>query len=250
MCHRVVPLTIEEVREALEQRERCGRAIVAQAPQTGQGQPASKGRAPDAFPGAQVPVIVQREDGKLAASLRMWGFPSPDPADGAGRAARPQASPGKLVFNTRLDTALRQLREGHGMWVEAIAQGRCLVPVRAFYEWGPAEVEAAAETNQEASAKEGDGPTGALSRNASKKPGTRPYRFTFPGAAAFLLAGVERDGRLSIVTTTPNAAVAPVHNRMPLVLGRGESDRWLRGTPDALVTLADRDAIKLAAHPK
>ena len=53
----------------------------------------------------------------------------------------------------------------------------------------------------------------------------RQYRFRLPGARAFLLAGVTAEGRLSIVTTEPNATVAPVHNRMPLVLGPGESAR-------------------------
>lgn len=31
------------------------------------------------------------------------------------------------------------------------------------------------------------------------------------------------DGCLSIITVEPNASVAPAHNRMPLVLGPGES---------------------------
>lgn len=277
MCHRFAPLTIEEVREALELRERCGRATVrTPGPKPGQAASEAEGRASDAFPGMRVPIIVQQEDGKLAAAVRTWGFPGPDSAGkGAGPsapapspavtttaseksatrtgtpAAAAEGSPartpsGKLVFNTRLDTALRQLREGRGLWAEAVAQGRCLVPVRAFYEWGPAGTVAEAETNQARSTEEGNGPTGASNQGAPKRPGTRPYRFVLPGAIAFLLAGIERDGRFSIVTTAPNAAMAPIHNRMPLVLGRGESARWLTGTAGTLAALADRSGIDLA----
>ena len=66
-------------------------------------------------------------------------------------------------------------------------------------------------------------------------------------ALAFLLAGVTDGGRLSIVTTEPNAAVAPVHNRMPLVLGPGESDVWLFGD---FASLADRRGVALSSEPE
>ena len=79
------------------------------------------------------------------------------------------------------------------------------------------------------------------------KPVRRQYRFRLPGARAFLLAGVCLDGRLSIVTTVPNAAVAPVHIRMPLVLGPGESGIWLG--PD-FEGLADRSRIALMSEPE
>lgn len=51
----------------------------------------------------------------------------------------------------------------------------------------------------------------------------------------------------SIVTTAPNASVAHVHDRMPLVLGPGESGVWLGPDFDRL---ADRSAIQLAAEPE
>ena len=142
-----------------------------------------------------------------------WGFP----LDG-----RPHA-----VFNTRIESALEQLRRGRrGMWAKAIAEGRCLVPVCAFYE--------SHATERVASEKTG-------------KPVRRQYRFTMPGARAFLLAGVQQDGRFSIVTTEPNAIVAPIHDRMPLVLGSGESTVWL-GSDFAV--LANRSAITLAFEPE
>ena len=86
------------------------------------------------------------------------------------------------------------------MWAKAIAEGRCLVPVRAFYE--------SHATEKVVSEKTG-------------KPVKRQHMFRLPSACAFLLAAVQSDGPLSIVTTTPDASVAPVHDRMPLVLGPG-----------------------------
>lgn len=75
----------------------------------------------------------------------------------------------------------------------------------------------------------------------------RQYRFRLPGAGAFLLAGVQHEGQLSIVTAAPNADAAPVHDRMPLVLGPGESGVWLG--PD-FARLADRSAIQLETEPE
>ena len=125
--------------------------------------------------------------GSLEVVELEWGFP----LDG-----KPDA-----VFNARIESAFEQLRRGRrGMWAKAIAGGRCLVPVRAFYE------------------------SHAIERSISEKTGKlirRQYRFHMPGARAFLLAAVQQDGRFSIVTTESNASVAPVHDRMPLVLGLG-----------------------------
>lgn len=74
----------------------------------------------DVFPGKTSPVFLSDSKGGLVLVEATWGFPA---ADGK-----------KLIFNTRLDTALRHLVSGEGMWSKAIEQGRCLVPTRAFYE--------------------------------------------------------------------------------------------------------------------
>ena len=75
----------------------------------------------------------------------------------------------------------------------------------------------------------------------------RPYRFRLPKARAFLIAAVQEDGNFTIVTTRPNASVASVHDRMPLVLGPGESSVWLG--PD-FASLADRSALPLTSEPE
>ena len=112
------------------------------------------------------------------------------------------------------------------MWAKAIAEGRCLVPVRAFYE--------SHATERVTSEKTG-------------RPVKRQYLFRLPGARAFLLAAVREGDRFSIVTTAPNASVTPIHNRMPLVLGPGESGVWLG---PKFAELADRGGVTLASEPE
>lgn len=131
------------------------------------------------------------------------------------------------MFNTRIESTLEQPRLGRrGMWAKAIAHGRCLVPVRAFYESHATEK--------------------AVSE-CTGKPVKRQYRFRLPGARAFLLAAVQQDGLFSVVTTAPNASVAPVHDRMPLVLGPGESSVWLGSE---FAPLADRRSVSLTSCPE
>lgn len=143
-------------------------------------------------------------------------FGSSRPA-GVSRSTGPKR---RLVFNTRLDTALYQLRNGRGMWAQPIAEGRCLVPVRAFYE--------------------------SWTRPGSPDPtGKSAVRFSMSGHGIFLLAAVANENEVSIVTTEPNSDVSRVHSRMPLVLGPGESSIWLG--PD-FAQLADRSSIHLAAE--
>lgn len=207
MCQRMCPLTVEEAEAVLDARRRTGRARLAAADEF---DPAC-----DAWPGSVVPAFVPAGDGApggLAVATPTWGFESP-------RDGRP-------VFNTRLDTALAQLRAGRGLWADAIAHGRCLMPVRAFYEGHMSE---------------------RVQSERTGKPVRRQYRFRLPGAQAFLLAGVTDGTHLSIVTTEPNAAVAPVHDRMPLVLGPGESDVWLFGD---FASLADRGRVALSSEPE
>lgn len=163
----------------------------------------------DARPGSTVPLFVPDGVGGLEVTKLEWGFP----LDGKTHA----------VFNTRIESALEQLRRGRrGMWAKAMAEDRCLVPVRAFYESSSTE-----------------------KKNTSENAG-RPVRhqhlFRPPGARAFLLAAVQQDGLFSIVNTEPNASVAPIHDRIPLVLGPGESSVWLGPTFESLVS---RSGVRL-----
>lgn len=196
MCHRIAPLILVELEAALREMRLTGHARVPRRdPDL---------VVPDAYPGHQLPLFVPDDVGGLQAVELTWGFDVPS---GNGS---------KLVFNTRIETALAQAHSGEGLWAEPVLRGRCLVPVRGFYEhW---------------------------TRSEQRRP---QVRFTLPGSQVFLLAGVQQDGRFSVVTTRPNADVTPIHQRMPLVLGPGESSLWLGS---GFAGLADRSGIHLEAQ--
>jgi putative SOS response-associated peptidase YedK len=95
---------------------------------------------------------------------------------------------------------------------------RCLVPASGFYEWQ--------QTGQ----------------------GKQPFCIRLKGGELFAFAGlydVWRDAEgnelytYTILTTTPNALVAPIHNRMPVILRREDEDVWLdkQSDPARLRTL-------------
>lgn len=204
MCVRMCPLTMEEAQAVLDARATPGAHAIRyiELPDP----------LHDARPGSLVPVYVPEGDG-LAVARLTWGFP----LDG-----KPSA-----VFNTRIESALEQLRPGRrGMWAKAIAEGRCLVPVRAFYEGHMTE---------------------KVESERTGGPVRRQYLFRLPGARAFLLAAVREGDRFSVVTTKPNASVAPIHDRMPLVLGPGESSVWLGSD---FADLANRSNLGLSSEPE
>jgi putative SOS response-associated peptidase YedK len=100
---------------------------------------------------------------------------------------------------------------------------RCLVPASAFYEWKPA-------------AK-----------------GKQPFCIRVKGGELFAFAGlydIWQDGEgnelysYTVITTTPNELVAPIHNRMPVILRREDEATWLDKSADA-----DRLRSLLAPYP-
>lgn len=89
---------------------------------------------------------------------------------------------------------------------QAFARRRCLIPADGFYEWR----------------KEG-----------SKK---LPMRFVLKSGEPFAFAGLweqwkRPDGEwlhtCTIITTTPNDVLAPIHDRMPVILRPEAEDLWL-----------------------
>jgi putative SOS response-associated peptidase YedK len=83
---------------------------------------------------------------------------------------------------------------------------RCLVPTEAFYEWQA-------------------GPTGK-----------QPYAICLKSREPFMLAGLwdawtSPDGSpletCSVLVTDANAVLAPLHERMPVILSPAQWDRWL-----------------------
>ena len=166
-----------------------------------------------ARPGNEVDAVANL-NGDVVVQQFMWGFSVP-------WNSRP-------VINTRLESALG----GTKMWSGPLREGRCIVPAASFFE--PRNV---------------DVPDGSETKRAARQ----SYEFTQPDGLPLLIAGVQDAGCVSIVTTQPNADVAPIHQRMPLVLAFEEVPLWLQGEIADLASLADRSAVPLTGileHPR
>jgi putative SOS response-associated peptidase YedK len=167
-------------------------------------------------------VVVQREDRRAVTAYR-WGLVphwSTDPK-GASR-----------MFNARAETITAS-----PAFREAFKRRRCIVPVDSFYEW-----KREAGVRQPYRVMRGDGLPLALAGLWAgwRDPETEEVRRTF-----------------TIVTTTPNEAMADLHDRMPVVLERSSWDRWLvdgRVGPrvdesELLAMLQPTDAVELRIYP-
>ena len=97
---------------------------------------------------------------------------------------------------------------------EAFKRRRCLVPADAFYEWQKLDPKHKQPFAIALASREPYGFAGLWER--WKDPATREWLETF-----------------SIITTDPNQVVAPLHNRMPVIIERKDYARWLGG-PDFL----------------
>lgn len=111
----------------------------------------------------------------------------------------------------------------------AFRKRRCLVPADGFYEW--------------------------------KKNGDKiPYRIVLDRGDPFSMAGIwERwnssDGEIvhsfSIITTEPNELMAPIHNRMPVILMPDAEKRWLEEADETILQglLRPYPAYLMKAYP-
>lgn len=150
----------------------------------------------------------------LSIASLIWGFDLP--------------GQGKTVFNTRSETAAAS-----SFWRESFLRRRCVVPVHAFFE--PHRSERAVR------------PDGVVCR-AGTKTVKQTYRFADEDGGLLLLAGIWSADRFSILTTQPDEVVAPVHDRMPVILGFENTLGWLTGA----CALEDADPcihVALSAEP-
>jgi putative SOS response-associated peptidase YedK len=109
---------------------------------------------------------------------------------------------------------------------DAFRERRCIIPASGFYEW--------------------------------KKTGTakQPYAIVPEGDPIFAFAGLWENWRVraaadsaewirtcTIITGEPNELVAPIHNRMPVILDKSDWAKWLGEYP------ADKDALLALLKP-
>jgi putative SOS response-associated peptidase YedK len=167
-------------------------------------------------------VVVQREERRAVTAYR-WGLIPHWSTDLKG---------GSRMFNARAETITSS-----PAFREAFRRRRCIVPVDSFYEW-----------RREGSVRQ-------------------PYRVTRSDGRPLALAGLwagwhdpESDvvrRTFTIVTTTPNEAMADLHDRMPVVLEGSLCDRWLvdgrAGEPvdegELLAMLQPTEALSLRIYP-
>ena len=110
------------------------------------------------------------------------------------------------------------------MWRDSLLHRRCIIPSFGFFE--PHRTEKAVSERSGREVK-------------------RQYRFDGPTRLLFM-GGIFENGHFSLLTTAPNDAVSPVHDRMPLVLLEHEIPIWL--SPD-FEALFDRTGIALTSAP-
>jgi putative SOS response-associated peptidase YedK len=143
-------------------------------------------------PTQSVPVIRQNPKAVRELSLMRWGL-IPSWAKDASGAAR--------MINARSETASTK-----PAFRDALKSRRCLIPADGFYEWA---------------------------RTGKTK---QPYCFEVGESDLFAFAGIwdrwkNQSGEwvktCSILTTTPNAVTAAVHDRMPVILDPDGYDLWL-----------------------
>lgn len=89
----------------------------------------------------------------------------------------------------------------------AFEKRRCLIPVDGFFEWS--------------------GRSGLKTPHFIRRPDRQPFAF----AGLYDVWRSKEDDKTvlsaTIVTTTPNAVLWPIHDRMPVILDRDEEETWL-----------------------
>ncbi|MCA0753958.1 SOS response-associated peptidase [Paenibacillus sp. N4] len=134
---------------------------------------------------------------------------------------------GFQMINARSETAAAKPAFG-----KPLRRKRCLIPADGFYEW------------------------------KATASGKQPMRIVLKGGGIFSMAGLYEswlspDGAkissCTILTTAPNALVAPIHDRMPVILRREDELLWLdrsvTDTDTLLPLLQPYDSEEMTAYP-
>ena len=168
-------------------------------------------------PSQMMPVIVHQH-GKAGMVIMQWGL-----------IPRMTKDPEKSLhsINAKGETLAEK-----PLFHSLLQNQRCLVPASGFYEW--------------------------------KKEGTRkiPFYIRLKITPLFAFAGLydvwydantKAHPTYTLITTAANALVAPLHDRMPVILKRGDEERWLTGdapSSDEMKTiLGPYPAGEMEAYP-
>jgi putative SOS response-associated peptidase YedK len=171
-------------------------------------------------PGDEVLAVTTDKEGAPRGELLRWGF-VPSWAKGPD-------TPLKMI-NARVETVAER-----PAFRRAFERYRCLIVADGFYEW------------------------------RREPTGKQPFHITRSDGEPFAFAGLwsvwydDAGGKLrscTILTAAPNAAVAPLHDRMPVILARHDESEWLdSSTPpqrlyELLAGLRDSDTALRPVGP-
>ncbi|MDD4905926.1 MAG: SOS response-associated peptidase [Methylobacter tundripaludum] len=153
-------------------------------------------------PGQKILAIVQLEDGSNRAVNLHWGL-------------IPSWSKDRTISSHLINARAETLTEKPS-FKKAYQQRRCLIPATGFFEW------------------------------QSIGAGKQPYHIHKPDNALFAFGGLwehwEQDQETvyscTIITTVANDKIAPIHNRMPIIIAPDDYNRWL-DKKTAIVEIAD-----------
>lgn len=176
----------------------CGRYVVAYDPDT-LISGFSVLRAPpfpkrwNVAPQSMVPVVRQTKDGERVAEIMRWGL-------------LPHWAKDPKLAN-KLNNARAEGVFDKPSFRQAARRRRCLLPASGFYEWQAT-------------------PTGK-----------QPWYISPMAARPFAMAGLFEAWRpdedsewlltCCVITTEPNTLMAPIHDRMPVMLDESDWARWL-----------------------
>lgn len=142
-------------------------------------------------PGTNQPVVIEKNAKRIVQSMR-WGLIPQWAQD---------ERIGYRLINARAETATEKLA-----FRKLIATNRCIIPANGFYEW---------------------------QKQPQKK---KPYYFSLEKNELMAFAGIwdtwqnptgELLSTYSILTRSADAVVAPIHDRMPLILKQDQESKWL-----------------------
>ena len=169
-------------------------------------------------PTQDVPAVVERkDDGKRHLEQFRWGL-VPYWSD--------DLRIGTKLINARAETIFEK-----PAFRDAARKRRCLIPAAGFYEW--------------------------RTEHGKKQ----PYFFRLKNGELMAFAGLWESKRIetgklrtcSIVTTSPNEAVLPFHDRMPAVVRAEDFERWLdpavEDPRELLAILVPFPASEMEAYP-
>ena len=163
----------------------------------------------DVRPTQQVPALLTDHE----LRLMKWGLVPSWARD---------ASVGAKMINARAEGI-----EQKPSFKRPLCSQRCLLPASAFFEWQGATTTKGAKTKYRIGRKDGEMFGLAGLYDVWKSPGG--YELT----------------TCTIITCQPNAVMAPIHNRMPVILLPDDEDAWL--DPD--MTEVERITSYLRPYP-